>query len=457
MGCKMKEYIMNNLLIQPKHLETKPGVCAFENFGSAYTNLSGYDLHFLVELSGHKIPVVQKIYDTAQDMYVLVFGKEQCARYAHNWTNDEEYLMDITPNQIVIAGKTPEGLIQGLKALLRLVAVFTPIPCMYIEDYPDIPFRSVHVCMFRPDDGTKKEESSPEYIKKMIKMAAICGYNHIFLEFWGMFPYSLPYAHWPNAYTKEEIADLVSYAMDKLYIRPLPAQNLTTHAGWSRITTRQHVVLDQAPEMADMYIPGGWCFATENPKTKAFLETVMDELIALFRNPPYLHACCDKAFGFGSTEEDRTVSADILYAKHISFLNNHLQKKGVRMIMWSDMLYSSMDALYFKCNEKISDFLPKNILMNIWTHNDPGKSWYDADFFEDKGFETVYSPFINEQSIENMIDLCHRRKSYGMVQTTWYCPQTAVPYVVLSGALQWCGKKPAKEQICQFGGDWYRA
>ena len=49
----------------------------------------------------------------------------------------------------------------------------------------------------------------------MMKTAALSGYNHIFVEFWGMFPYSLDYAHWPNAYSKEEVKARVQALCDK--------------------------------------------------------------------------------------------------------------------------------------------------------------------------------------------------------------------------------------------------
>ena len=126
------------------------------------------------------------------------------------------------------------------------------------------------------------------------------------------------------------------------------------------------------------------------------------------------------------------------------------------MAMWGDMLYSSMDALYWKCSEKTADYIPKNILMNIWTHNNPGRKWQDAAFFENKGFQTVYSPFMNEESIESMVNVCRERKSHGIVQTTWHLPQTAVSYVILSGTLQWCGIKPQNDKINQFQNIWYR-
>lgn len=148
-------------------------------------------------------------------------------------------------------------------------------------------------------------------------------------------------------------------------------------------------------------------------------------------------------------------SADILFAKHISFLNTYLAHRNIRMVMWGDMLYCSMDALYWKCSENTANYIPRNVLINIWTHNNPGRNWQDASFFEDKGFETVYSPFMQEASIESMVEVCRERGSHGIVQTTWHRPQSAVPYVILSGALQWCGKKPDAALVAAHAEKWY--
>lgn len=449
-----KQKILKKMLIEPKELTLKEGIFEKNPDAPIHTNLTK-DFSYLVSLAGFNTKAESVYYDFG-GIYIIAIGKKDIELNFIDLFEEEQYYMDIDADSIVIASLTEAGALLGLKSFIRMSEELGEMPQMTVEDYPNIPFRAVHTCVFRPDDGTEKEESHPEYIKKMMKTAAICGYNHIFIEFWGMFPYSLDYAHWPNAYTKEEIADLVSYAYDKLHITPLPAQNLTSHAGWSRIVSRKHTVLDQRPDLGDMYIPGGWCFATENPKTKDFIKLLIDELIEMFRNPPYLHCCCDKCFGFGSTEEDRTMSADVLFAKHISFLNSYLSEKNVRMVMWGDMLYSSMDALYWKCNEKTTDFIPKNVLINIWTHNNPGKNWQDAAFFEDKGFETVYSPFINEESIESMVEVCRNRGSHGMVQTTWHKPQTAVPFVVLTGALQWCGKRPEEDVRKNYAEKWYK-
>lgn len=448
-----KKELESKLLIQPKELTVLEGNYTARKGATVYTNANA-DISFLLNMAGFdgEVKTVE-----ADGLYVLSVGKEAELNKDYVFANDEAYYLSVGADTVQIVGGTLEGMLMGLKAFIRMSGEVDVLPRMEVMDYPNVGFRAVHVCMFRPDDGTEKEESTPEYIKKMMRTAAISGYNHVIVEFWGMFPYSMDYAHWPNAYTKADIEDLVSYAMDKLHIRPLPDQNLTGHAGWSRIISRKHVVLDQRPDLADMYIPGGWCFATEKPEAQKFIMTVIDELLEMFRNPPYLHAGCDKTFGFGSTEEDRMFSADILFAKHITFLSSYLARKNTRMLMWSDMLYSSMDALYWKCDPKTTEYLPKNIVMNVWTHENPGEGWRDPEFFEDRGFDTVYSPWMSEEGIEAMANLCHERGSMGIVQTTWHKPQTASYFVGMSGAIQWCGKKPAAELVKAHQEKWYLA
>ena len=169
-----------------------------------------------------------------------------------------------------------------------------------------------------------------------------------------------------------------------------------------------------------------------------------------FRNPPLFHVSSDKCFGFASTEEDRTKPADALFVTHLCNLNTYLQQKGTRMTMWGDMLYSSMDSLYWKPALGIADNLPKNILINIWTHNDVGSHWADIDYFQSRGFETIYSPFINKAGTDSMIKLCCEKKSMGILQTTWHRPNTALANVLYSGAVQWNGKSISEQEMKKY-------
>jgi hypothetical protein len=62
-----------------------------------------------------------------------------------------------------------------------------------------------------------------------------------------------------------------------------------------------------------------------------------------------------------------------------------------------------------------------------------------VDFFEKRGFQTIYSPFLDERGIQSMVEVCAGHGSYGIFQTTWHKPITARNAVVISGAMQWRG------------------
>lgn len=372
--------------------------------------------------------------------------------------NKEGYTFILGEDGAEITANSKEGIAFGLKTLIKLNELGEEIPQAVITDYPNLAFRGVHLCIFNPDDGTEKEDTGFESTMKVVRTAAMTGYNTVCVEFWGMFPNPRrEYAYWPKAYTMEQVKALVSFIKDDLYMEAFPCQNLTSHAGWSRIDSRKHVVLDRRPDLRKMWIPGGWCFATENPDTKEYLKDIMEELIIAFRNPKYFHISTDKAFGFGSTEADRTRPADVLFMSHVTWLNTFLQEKGIIPVMWNDMIYSSTDSLFWKMDKKMADYLPNNILMNVWTHNDPGEYWPDAEFFEERGFKTVYSPFMNESSIKHMIEIANKAKNaQGLLQTTWFCPISALPFVTLSGGMQWNYVRPTDFDIKTAVDTWYK-
>ena len=435
---------MNGMILKPDFVYNKKGWKKFDLSGEVKTNITSrkYD-YLLSELSLGKASVIAE----NGDLFVKVGDADTSVK-----CNEGETVIRISENGIAVIGKDEDAVSNGVKMLIDMKRVAKgdgEFPIGEFHYTPKISFRGVHMCIFKPNDGTEKDDTTIDDVMRRTKIAALCGYNYVFYEFWGMFPYEKrEYAHWPNAWSKADVEKLVSFVIDDLHMTPIPHQNLTSHAGWSRITSRQHVVLDQRPDLADMWIPGGWCFATTREDTKAYLRDIIDDLVKTYRNPPILHCSCDKCFGFGSTEEERVVPADDLFVNHMLFLHDELKERGVRMAMWSDMLYSSLDVKYWKCDPAVTDRLPNDILMNVWTHNDIGETkWQDVPFFEDKGFETVYSPFLDKKGAKNMIEQCIGNGSLGIVQTTWHRPELALPTVVYSGAYMWSGSEPDDETV----------
>lgn len=435
---------MNNMILKPDSKANEQGWKKINLSGEITTNIISRKYDYLLSL----LSLGSATYVAKNGLLYLMIGNVD----ADVECDDKETVLRITENGIAIIGKCEDAVSNGVKMLIDMKRVAPNDGEYPVGEYryrPKMDFRGVHMCIFKPNDGTPKDDTFVDDIRRRTKIAALCGYNYIFYEFWGMFPYEKrEYAHWPNAWSRKETEDLISFVIDDLHMTPIPHQNLTSHAGWSRIISRQHVVLDQRPDLEDMWIPGGWCFATTREDTKEYLRDLMDDLIKTYRNPPILHCSCDKCFGFGSTEEERVQSADDLFANHLTFLRDELAARGVRMAMWADMLYSSLDVKYWKCDSSVADRLPKDILMNVWTHNDIGETeWQDVPFFENKGFETIYSPFLDKIGAKNMIEQCFKNNSVGILQTTWHRPELALPTVVYSGAYMWTGEEPADADV----------
>ena len=435
---------MENMILKPNSSVNVQGWKKINLVGGAITNVTSRRYDYLLSLLSVGAP--NQVAENG-DFFLRIGECDTTAECGEN-----ETVLRITESGIAVIGKTEDAISNGVKMLVDMKRVAPFDNAFLVGEFrytPKISFRGVHMCIFKPNDGTEKDDTTIDDVMRRTKIAALCGYNYVFYEFWGMFPYEKrPYAHWPNAWSREDVLKLVSFVIDDLHMIPIPHQNLTSHAGWSRIVSRQHVVLDQRPDLSDMWIPGGWCFATTRDDTKEYLRDIIDDLVKTYRNPPILHCSCDKCFGFGSTEEERVIPADDLFVNHTLFLHDELQKKGVRMAMWSDMLYSSLDVKYWKCDPSVTDRLPSDILMNVWTHNDIGETkWLDVTFFEDKGFETVYSPFLDKKGAKNMIEQCMDNGSLGILQTTWHRPELALHTVVYSGAYMWTGSEPSEDTV----------
>jgi len=165
---------------------------------------------------------VASICDCKADFLKMVIG-EGCITDATAPDNKEGYTLVLRENGAEITANTKEGIAFGLKTLIKLQELKEEIPQATITDYPNLPFRGVHLCIFNPDDGTEKDDTSFESTMKVVKTAAMTGYNTVCVEFWGMFPNPRrEYAYWPKAYTMEQVKALVSFIKDDLYMEAFP-------------------------------------------------------------------------------------------------------------------------------------------------------------------------------------------------------------------------------------------
>ena len=319
---------------------------------------------YLLGLAGFECERVKHVKRQPDEPLYLVIGAKPEMLIIPEYRDEEAYAMESSEKSIVITAHTVQGLAHGVKLLVRLHKSGMLDNGYWVQDRPDVHLRGIHMCIFNPDDGTEKDITDINNIRRRVIAAALSGYNHVFLEFWGMFPYRRSeltrLAHWPKAWTWDEVTGLIDFMIDDLHITPCPTQNLTSHAGWSRLVSRKHVMLDQYPQHDDLYIQGGWCFTAENPKTQQFLRDIIDDLSEAIENRRLFTAPATNALVWLQRRIGPNLRISFLPSIYVS--KRYYFCKGSRMVMWSDTLYSSMDCLLWKCDPHTARMLPKNIL-----------------------------------------------------------------------------------------------
>jgi len=203
----------------------------------------------------------------------------------------KEYVLKVDENGAAIVGKDYGGLLRGFMSLLMKIEqdeTAFKIKAVLEESEYKIHNRMIHICIF--------PENDLYYIKKLIRLSAVCQYTHIVIEFWGMLQYDcLKELSWPHAFTKAQAKELIQECKE-LGMEPIPMFNQLGHASASRLCYGKHVALDQNPQLQRFFTPDGWAWNINSPAVFALLKQVRKELYELFGNGEYIHIGCDEAY-----------------------------------------------------------------------------------------------------------------------------------------------------------------
>lgn len=160
----------------------------------------------------------------------------------------KEYALAVDENGAAIVGRDYGGLMRGFMSLLMKIE-YSKDSCFirFVTELSDyrIENRFLHICVF--------PENDLYFIKKLVRLAALCQYTHIVIEFWGMLQYDcMKELAWPQAFTKDQVRELIREARE-LGIEPVPMFNQLGHATASRNCYGKHVVLEQNPRLQYLF------------------------------------------------------------------------------------------------------------------------------------------------------------------------------------------------------------
>ena len=287
-----------------------------------------------------------------------------------DFTTPEAYLLEVTPKGVTIKAGGEAGAFYARQTLAQLIAFSTDktIQCCKIVDEPRFPYRGLHV-------DVSRHFRSVEFLKKQMDAMALFKMNKMHLHLtdaagWRIqidaYPRLTDFAAWrPEAlwkdwwagqrlytqedsegayggyYTKTDIAELVRYAAER-HIELIPEIEMPSHS---------EEVLAAYPEFGctgEAYKDSDFCVGKEEVFT--FLETVLDEVIAMFPSQ-YIHIGGDEAgkqhwktcpHCQQRMKAEGLADVDELQSYMIKRISEFVASRGRRIIGWDEILQGGL-------------------------------------------------------------------------------------------------------------------
>ena len=334
----------------------------------------------------------------------------------------KEFIISVTPTGIAITGRDTACLMRGYIHLLMQIEDVSisseqdtfRIPCGITESNYTLSVRMIHFCIF--------PETEFSFIRKMIRLAGLCQFTHVVLEFWGTLQFDcMKELAWPEAFTKAQAKELIA-EIRAFGMEPIPMHNQLGHATGCRLKYGKHVVLDQNPALRNHFSPDGWVWNIANPETRKLLADIRGELYDLFGQGSFMHLGCDEAYYIKRCNDLRACLPQYLHD-----LTAEVVAEGRRPLLWGDMLldrekfprpYASHcapgeDVILWKALH------PDTILVD-WQYDIKEAPIASTLHMVQSGFDTMGAPWLNMQNCKAYVDTLSTHNDYGIMLTTWH-------------------------------------
>ena len=327
----------------------------------------------------------------------------------------EGYHLTTAVDRISIAGSDLRGLLYGAASLYQL-SLTGQIQPIEINDAPFLGFRGVHL-------GLPSRENIP-FLKRLIRYLLIpMRYNTLFVEIgagmrydrhpeineaWGRCKEKYEAGEWPMvghldmiAYgsflEKEEVADIFEYAK-ALGMEAIPEVHSLSHVQFLTNVRPDIAEIPAAREEegdVDLLVDDGLnqeffpsCYCPSNEESYKLLFDVLDEVIEVTKPKRYVHMGHDEVYQIGVCKVCREKDPAQLFADDVTRIHDYLAAKGLKMMIWSDMLQKASN---YKTPPAI-DRIPKDIVMLDFI-------WY---FHLDKDIETNILEYGFDTAVGNL-------------------------------------------------------
>lgn len=325
----------------------------------------------------------------------------------------EGYQLHVGPAGVVISGHDARGTFYGAQTLCQMFAKDahgTFLPGADIDDYPTLLWRGAHLFV--------GNHALPFHEKLIARVFARLKLNNLVLQCeqakWDTLGKAAPPWAMSKKDLKTEIAFARSYGMTVT-----PLVNSVGHMPWL-FTDPANLEMAEDPQT-----PYAAC--VDSPRTDEFLFRLHDEVLDTFHSDS-LHIGGDEVtqrgrYPYRSRSACPTVAG--AFVTHVLRLHDHLKARGVRTLLWSDMLLApgeARDAANAPTPLQAAEMrlrLPKDIVLTDW-HYTPNGPYPSPALLQKAGFGPVIGATCSIPSnIAHFSQTLADGHQRGLLQTTW--------------------------------------
>ncbi|MBE7026238.1 MAG: hypothetical protein E7410_01525 [Ruminococcaceae bacterium] len=288
---------------------------------------------------------------------------------------NERYVVSANDNEIRITAATRLTLLYGADTILKLLGTDNTLRKFTLDDKPSSKIRGFHM-------GLPKKKNF-DFAQRFFRYVLLpLRYNMVIVEFAGgmrfdkhpeiseawlqgckagrdklqpLFPHDNMGAE-GTLLEKEDAKKFVGYIKDLGFDLVPEVQSL----GHVQYITYAHPEIAEIDEtLKDEVYHHSYC--PSNEKSYEIIFDIIDEILEVSSPDRYVHIGHDEVYQMGLCEKCKDKNISDLLAYHITTLHDYIAKKGLKIMMWADMVHtrevakeSTRDA-FFK--------IPKDILM----------------------------------------------------------------------------------------------